>query len=316
MSSEAPIRLRHRSCPVCGAQDAKLVVSSDPSAESLDWRELSASWRGLFKNKPFFKYDRCVQCGLLYSRSYFSDDQLAALYGEMEENMREVGSDLLERTQRGYFDAVFAYLNAGRRGGYFELGPDVGYFAAHCAATGKFDDYWMLEPNRAVWPQLSSVGSHTGRVKLLSELSQLDEVADGSITFGAAVHVLDHIVDPVAVLGKIRTKLTPDACFMSVTHDERSLLARLLGKRWPAFCLQHPQLYNARSIRALFGAAGFDLVFVRKSVNYFPLGFLLRQGLFAAMGHDVQFLRLLDGISVGLKLGNIIALARPAVGAE
>jgi hypothetical protein len=275
---------------------------------------LSASWRGLFKDKPFFNYDRCVQCGILYSRIYFSDDQLAALYGEMEENMREVGAALLQRTQRGYFETVAPYL--GQRGQYLELGPDVGYFAAHCAATEKFDAYWMFEPNRVVWPHLSSIGGKTGPVKLLSDLGQLDDIADGSIALGAAIHVLDHIVDPVVVLRKIRSKLTPGGCFMSVTHDERSLLARLLGKRWPAFCLQHPQLYNAQSIRALFRATGFDVVFVRKSLNFFPLGFLLRQGFFATMRYDARFLTLLDGINVGLKLGNIIALARPADVAE
>lgn len=308
MNDQAPIAPRERLCPICGAQDATPGISSTIPAEALGWDELSASWRGLFKDKSFFTYGRCVQCGTLYCRHYFSDGQLARLYGEMEENMSEVPADVLQRTQRGYFDIVAPYLC--EHGQYLELGPDVGYFASHCAATGKFDAYWMIEPNRAVWPQLSAIGGNTGAVKLLSEPARLDEVGDGCIAFGAAIHVLDHIVDPVAVLHKIRAKLAPGGCFMSVTHDERSLLARLLGKRWPAFCLQHPQLYNENSSRALFRAAGFEILFVRKSVNFFPLGFLLRQGIFATLRYDAAFLSRLDVIDVGLKMGNILTLAR------
>ena len=45
-----------------------------------------------------------------------------------------------------------------------------------------------------------------------------------------------------------------------MTHSERSLAARVFGARWPAYCLQHPQLYAPRTLRQAFERAGLQQV--------------------------------------------------------
>lgn len=300
-----------RSCPICGHHDTSTGVVSEVRGENQGWKEISESWRGLFAKKSFFTYGRCIGCGLLYCPTYFSEEQLGELYASMDANMNEVPSPLLEKTQLGYFNAVQDHCRLP--GGYLELGPDVGYFTGLCAKAGNFDSYWLIEPNQQVWPELQALFSENSEVHLHSELEKVEEITPGTLSFAAAIHVMDHIIDPVSVLRMIREKMADNSAFMCVTHDERSLLARLLGSRWPAFCLQHPQLYNAGSIRALFRSAGFDVVSVRKSVNYFPLGFLMRQGLWATLRMDLKFLRRLDFFDVGLRLGNILTIAKPSL---
>jgi hypothetical protein len=121
------------------------------------------------------------------------------------------------------------------------------------------------------------------------------------------VHVLDHLIDPAALLKQVHAKLRPDGALMIVTHNEKSLLRRVLGKRWPPFCLQHPELYNPKSIERLLTTHGFSNVEVRRSVNHFPIPFL---GKYAAqtLGFKVEKLPL-PNVNVGLKLGNILTLA-------
>jgi hypothetical protein len=95
-----------------------------------------------------------------------------------------------------------------------------------------------------------------------------------------------------------------------VTHDESSLLRRLVGWKWPAFCLQHPQIYNPKSIRALLAAAGFEVLQQRKTVNFFQVSFLLKHLLWA-FGWKVRSVPSFGQLTVGLKLGNMLTIAIP-----
>ena len=95
-------------------------------------------------------------------------------------------------------------------------------------------------------------------------MDDLSAVPDGSAALVVMVHVLDHILDPKAMLEQIRRKLKPGGRVAIVTHNEQSLLRSLMGKRWPPFCLQHPELYNPRSITKLLNSAGYGSVEVHE----------------------------------------------------
>lgn len=95
---------------------------------------------------------------------------------------------------------------------------------------------------------------------------------------------------------------------MLVTHNEGSLLRRLMGRRWPPFCLQHPELYNPRSIAGLLARTGYSSVRVKRAKNYFPLAFMARQAAHAA-GLKLDRVPLPQTV-VGLRLGNMLTLAR------
>ena len=89
---------------------------------------------------------------------------------------------------------------------------------------------------------------------------------------------------------------------------ESSLLRRLFGARWPPFCLQHPQLYRPRTMAAMLNAAGFGGVRLKRTVNHFPISFLLKQFLWAT-GLRVETTPSFGGLTVARALGNMIAVA-------
>jgi hypothetical protein len=103
---------------------------------------------------------------------------------------------------------------------------------------------------------------------------------------------------------------SPDAHLLIVTHDESSLLRRAVGWRWPAFCLQHPEIYNPRSITTLLERAGYRVVEQHKTVNYFRFSFLVKH-LMWALGLKVSTVPGFGGWTPGLKLGNLLTLAKP-----
>ncbi len=307
MNAQTPFLSRN--CPACGApaSAAKRDTSSEPAAEVTRYPELVPIWNGFFKEKVFFSYKRCSNCGLLYAPIFFTPSQLEELYAQMPSNMDLVPVEALRKTQKGYFDVLKAH--SALTGGYIEIGPDVGLFTENCVREGSFDRYWLFEPNRDVGPALTAAMQGKPH-EIIHDMFGFSAVPEGAAGAAVMVHVLDHLLDPVATLRELRQKLSPSACLVIVTHDESSMLRRLFGKRWPAFCLQHPEIYNPRSMRRLLDIAGFEVLELRKTVNVFPVQFLLRHLLWA-LGWKVKNVPSFGGVTVGLKLGNMITIATP-----
>ena len=300
-----------RVCPICaGKPGTQASISSEVKAESLGFDALVPYWNGFFKDKVFFSYARCGGCGLLYAPSFFNSAQLEQLYGQMPPNMAEVPLEALRRTQHGYFEALKRCSDL--EGGFIEVGPDIGLFTENCVREGRYDEYWLFEPNRDVMPTLSKVVA--GRKShIIQDMFGFSHVPDHAASAAVMIHVMDHLLDPVATLRELRQKLKPGAKLLLVIHDESSLLRRLVGWRWPAFCLQHPQIYNPESMRVLLEVAGFEVLEQRKTVNYFQVDFLLKHLLWA-FGIKVKSVPSFGRFTLGLKLGNILTIATPKSG--
>ncbi|TRZ92326.1 MAG: class I SAM-dependent methyltransferase [Rhodocyclaceae bacterium] len=297
-----------RTCPVCGSKaPPQASVHSTIRAESLSFDDLIPHWNGFFKDKTFFSYARCKQCDLLFAPVFFNPAQLERLYAQMPPNMAEVPIEALRRTQRGYFNALGKHSTL--KGSYLEVGPDIGLFAENCVREGQFNEYWLFEPNHAVLAKLTGVVAGCN-YHISHNMLGFSDVPDHSVDAAVMIQVLDHLLDPVATLRRVREKLGQNSCLLLVTHDESSLLRRLFGSRWPAFCLQHPQIYSARTTRTLLAATGFNTLRQVKTRNYFTASFLLKH-LSWALGAKVKSVPDLGHITLGLKLGNILTIATP-----
>jgi SAM-dependent methyltransferase len=135
------------------------------------------------------------------------------------------------------------------------------------------------------------------------------DVPAQSLSTAVMIHVLDHLLQPKEFLREVRASLEPGGVVLIVTHDCASVLARALGRRWPPYTLQHPQLFSQRSLAALLQASGFDVVETVKTTNYFPLPFLMRAAL-TVFGLPEGFAPAGEKPLLGLKLGNLGTIAR------
>lgn len=298
----------HRDCPICQAKTKSMIeVSSNQRAEDLSYESLVPYWNGFFKEKIFFSYARCVECELLFSPIFYGLDQLEALYGQMPPNMDLVPMAALVKTQKGYFEELKKY--SPLKNGYIEIGPDIGIFTENCSRAGSFDNYWLCEPNKEVAGALAkSVGNN--RFTIIEDMFGFNQIPNHSAGAAVMIQVLDHLLDPVATLSELREKLLPDAKLLIVTHNERSILRKIVGWRWPAFCLQHPQIYNPHSITKLLEKAGYKVNSIEKTRNYFEFSFLLKHLLWA-FGIKVKSVPGVFNFMIGLKLGNIVTVAMP-----
>jgi hypothetical protein len=298
----------NRACPTCGTQPSgKLLIFTDTKAENSELEILKKCWMGFFKEKTIFSYTRCECCGLLYAPVFFSGDQLSSLYSQMPPNMDVVPLEALRKTQNGYFSSLEKRLPL--TGSYIEIGPDIGLFTENCRRMADFEKYWLFEPNVDVLPQLTAL-MNGAEHSVIHNLFNYSDVPDHSVGAVVMIHVLDHLLDPAATLNELRAKMHKDAVLLIVTHDEGSLLPKIVGRNWPAYCLQHPQIYNRSSIRALLEQCDFRVIQQSKTVNHFPITFLAKHLLWG-LGIRVEKVPSFGNAVVGLKLGNMLTLATP-----
>tara|TARA_B100000768_G_scaffold124084_1_gene114782 strand:+ start:1155 stop:2039 length:885 start_codon:yes stop_codon:yes gene_type:complete len=285
------------------------ISSPDPS-ELLSFNVNKETWSGLFykKTKSFFSYYKCNNCKIIYAPEHFTNQELNNLYKKLPANMVQVPSKILEKTQYGYFKVLQKWSSL--KGDYLEVGPDIGLFTQYCVLNGKFDFFWLFEPNKLVLPKLNKLLGNRKK-KVYPAIEQIEMVDDNKLSTVVIIHVLDHLLDPLKILKKIRKKMKAGAIILIVTHDESSIMRKILGWRWPPFCQQHPQLFNYKTTCSILNRSGFKVLDQRKSKNYFEISFLLKNLLWV-FGFKIQKLPRWLNVPVGIKLGNIITIATAA----
>jgi hypothetical protein len=301
-----PSYAQRSNCPCCGIEVSRAVkeMASAPPAESLPLDQHGKFLSGYSAARIFFTYFRCASCQLLFCPTYYSDRQLNQLYGHQSENMGEVPLEARVRTQRHYVNLVAP--ESLPEGDYLELGADIGLFTRECIARKRFRHLRLYEPNQSVRGQLQSrlMGApHTIYERTFTE----EDVIPASGALATAIHVLDHVWQPLELLRQLHDSLMAGGRILIVTHDERSTLARVLGRRWPPFTLQHPQLYSADSLVKTLKRSGFRNIRIEKTVNFFP-PLHLAQAALQVLNVPVTLPRWSVG-QIPIALGNIAAIA-------
>jgi SAM-dependent methyltransferase len=110
------------------------------------------------------------------------------------------------------------------------------------------------------------------------DLNQLEAAtAAGSFDIVACVAVIEHVIDPLALLRFVRS-ITATGGFASVVGPEvKSVAHRLFGKSWPYYCPdEHLTLPSLASIERAVALAGGGENRVRRVSVHYSLRYLLR----------------------------------------
>jgi len=295
-----------RSCPQCGTagtENSQSVVAARSLAESLDFAELREYWRGFRSDSTFFTYVRCQSCQFAYCVNYFSDEQLQELYAFMPDNTNDEDLNLLRKTQRGYQRQITSYGFCGTR--VLDVGADIGLLAETIRQHDSSVVVDAIEPNRGVHDTLQAALGSSGHV--VGSWAGLP--TDARYDLIAGIHVLDHLIDLNQAVREVVGRIRPGGHIYFVTHNERSLMRRLLGRRWPPFCLQHPHLFDQRTLKRVFENAGFIDVQVRRTTNHFSLRHIARVAT-QLLGAPARLATLVPPLALPLKLGNISVQGR------
>ena len=298
-----------RDCPNCGhtQHDSVRKVMSARPLEKMSWQEAKKYFVGFRFQQPFFTYVECSNCSLLYCPTYFNQKQLDELYRSMPDNLAGETEEVIGRTQSKYID----YLNLGGLSlTLLEIGSDIGLVTKEFVRRFDTNKVIAIEPNKDVHTRFKDNVAKQGLIKieLFEDIDKFKSSAEVDVVIG--IHVFDHLIDPVEYFKRILGLLKVNGTILIIVHDEKSLLRKILNKKWPPFCPQHPHLFNSSTITNLLKSLGFKDIKVSKTTNWFSLRHLIK--LFGTIfGLKLDFL-ILDKLQIPLKLGNMAIVAKKA----
>ena len=281
------------SCPICSSKSAPVVLA--PELEPTD-NNIKNVWSGWLREKVFFKYSRC-KCGMLYCQHYPDNKTLEYLYISMENNEHSGNESLETATKKGYATRLVQETNKFEFQRVLEIGADNGRFIEELKKIAKVHEAICVEPNQNVHHQISAI-PETSVYSCITDIEKLNLEFDLIV----GIHVFDHVPDVKILLTKLFDMLADNGAMFAVVHNERSILARLFGKRWPAYCVQHPHLFNAATLKMIFNKVGLEKASVFRTTNNFTLGYLLQHLILALFAKKVSVPQF---IPLPLKLGNI-----------
>ena len=207
---------------------------------------------------------RCRACTLVFVHDIYPE--FLGVEGLSERYSFEARAEAGPR-KRAKYDEFLARLGppAGRE--LLEVGCGQGLFLEHARAAG-----WRVRGVEILPP----VAAHARARGLEVVLGTLEEARFPDASFDVVVlrEVIEHIVEPVALLREIRRVLVPGGVAALGTGNAASWAARLRGGRWHYYRFgghMHIRFYSPQSAAALARASGFA------SVVCHTRGFALRE---------------------------------------
>ncbi len=262
-----PALRRALPCPVCNtpADSATLFLE-----ENIDTSRLSG-FSFASRKEPEYMCHRLVSCSiceLVYAVHPPGQDDLASAYHTAEYDSAEEASDAAD----AYLEAIRPVLaRLSHRQSALEIGTGTGVFLDRLASAG-FSELVGVEPSAAAIAAAPADRRHWIREGIFREQDFLPESFDLICCF----MTMEHVSGPSEIARSAFRLLRPGGVFVTVTHNYRSPVNRLLGKRSPIIDIEHLQLFSERSICELFVRSGYANIEVHDFSNRYSIRYWIR----------------------------------------
>jgi SAM-dependent methyltransferase len=215
---------------------------------------------------------RCVDCGFGFSAFRPTEDQLAALYREMDPAVYEAEAPGRLKTAQRHL-AILNRHHSGPPGRLLEIGCASGAFLNLACDAGW--DSTGVEPSAELCGRARRVLE--GRARIVGSSLQGAGLEAGAFDAVAMFDVLEHVPGPVGFLKLAASLMKPGGLLVANLPDLDSPQARLLGRRWPLLLPEHLNYFNRPSLeRAATGAGLRRLAWGRRPAA-FSAGYVLHR---------------------------------------
>ncbi len=246
---------------------------------------------------------QCMVCDLVYVDQPPPDSELANAYHVADYDSAEEAID----AATAYIDAIEPTLNRlKQRRDALEIGAGTGIFLRQLKGKG-FTNLVGIEPSAAAIaaaPEATRGWLHKG---IFAEA----DYQPNSFDLICCFMTMEHVPDPKVVATACHRLLRPGGAFVTVTHDYRSAVNRVLGRRSPIIDIEHMQLFSKSSIKQLFERTGYTGIAVRPFANSYALKYWLRlmplpRAAKRFIGSGLALLGL-DRAKLSMNVGNLLA---------
>ncbi len=250
-------------CPLCQSTDIVLFKKGTVEPEKIRAADFKITDSHYGSRWTFFS---CRTCAFVFANPAPSRGEIerfyAALadeeYSQEDEGRGRNFSTILRRLRR-FAPPGVTLLDVGAASGIFlQLARSSGYRVAG------------IEPSAAL---VADAERLFGLNLFCGTVEQFKAEDDYAVV--TLLDVLEHVLDPGALLATLNRLMAPGAMLVIVTPDIRSLAARVMGGRWWHYRIAHIHFFNLRSLAWVLEKNGFEIVLRKRFAWNFSLYYLL-----------------------------------------
>jgi SAM-dependent methyltransferase len=291
----------NRPCPVCGSADESLVFAGS----NFDEAKLNGFSFASRKVPELMHYRLvcCRQCDLLYASPAPVSADLNAAYHDANFDSAVESYD----ASRTYIKQVNTVLpKLPDRIGALDIGAGDGAFLERLLEA-KFSGLVGIEPSeapiRSARPDVRKLIRHS--------IFSAEDYQPASFRLITCFQTLEHLRDPGSMCAAAYNLLKSPGVFFTVSHNCRSLSAKIMGLKSPIFDIEHLQLFSPESMRYMLKQAGYNNITVFPIANSYPLKYWIKLLPLSITIKNKLFSLIeaagLDGMRLPLRAGNMAA---------
>lgn len=260
-------------CPLCGSGSWEVVRPSRYSSSMTvdDIRKLySASSAHVLTDQVV----RCPSCSLVYVNPRPATELTIAGYSEAVDPtfvaQNELRTATFRKTLRGVLRKLGQNGGEGRR--VLDIGCAGGAFPVAARELGF--DAVGIEPSR--W--MADFARRTYGLDVRDGILKPGIFPPGSFDMVTLWDVIEHVPQPSEVLDLAFELLKPGGLLLVNYPDIGSIVARMLGRRWPFWLSVHLFYYTRATMARQLAKAGFSVLWQEACWQSLPFGYVLERG--------------------------------------
>ena len=252
------------SCNLCGRDDWTVRFPTTIAGNGLDVSAYRCTSVGYGTHAQIVE---CRHCHYVYANPRWTPDELIDAYQAVEDETYAQEREGRELTFQRHLDHMSRYVGAGDGRKLLDVGAYIGVFVEIAQKAGW--DAFGIEPSE--W------GVDVAQQKGLPVIQgTLDSPVLQGKQFDLVTmwDVIEHVADPRAELAKAYQLLKPGGWIVVHTMDIDSLMAKLMGGRWPWLMTMHVHYFSQRTLGEMLEQVGFKVAWSGARGRYLRLGYL------------------------------------------
>ncbi len=254
------------SCPLCKRNNYRVLYSSTLTKDDFDVTVLKNHLKNTLDD--YTKHGqivRCKNCSLVYTNPI---EDLSYIL----EGYKEVVDQEYLKTEKFRKLLLLDHLNTVEKFKKREKILDVGCFAGFFLELAKERGWKTFGIEPSTWASTIAKKKGAEILGIDIETTKLPSNFFDAVTLW---DVIEHLAHPNNVIKILHRSLKKGGVVALATPNIDSLLAKILGSRYPFLIRMHLILYSPKTLRRLLETHGFQVIYTGSYSRVFPIYYIL-----------------------------------------
>lgn len=288
-----------KNCPICSTNKHSKLVYKANLENNLE----NINYAG--RKKPdglHYEMLRCNKCTLLYASQIYQDEVTKKLYEESNFSYKSEINGLKKTYGNCLFEAekLIKYKE-----NFLEIGCGNGFVLELAKANG-----W--KKIMGVEPSLKSIENANPKIKkyILNEIFNVNNYETNYFDVIFVAMLIEHVPDINKFLESVYKILKPGGFLITICHNERHFLSKLLKNKHPIINDEHNYIFSPNTIKKIYKKNNFKNLQVKNLKNYYPIEYWIKM-----IPYKLNFLtkylpNYILKTNLGFKAGNLYVIAK------